>query len=99
MRRAEVDPLHLIVAAVILLIAMVVIIFIFRGMFAKEANITSENIGKVGSDSDGDGVMDLFDFCPFNSKIAKKEDALNGNKDDCKPCISKEYYESHKAEC
>ena len=74
MKNGEADPLHLIVGAVILLIAMVVIIIIFRGLFSKEANVTSTNIIKVGADSDNDGVSDLLDFCPYDSGFQKRND-------------------------
>ena len=88
MRNAEADPLKLIIAAVILLITMVIILVIFRSGFSKEANVTSGNIDKLNTDSDGDGVMDYFDYCPYNSNYAKKQDTPNGKIDDCKPCTS-----------
>lgn len=86
MSRAEADPMKLIVAAVILLIAMIVILVVFRGLFSKEANVTSSNIGKVSSDTDGDGVMDYFDFCPCDPRYGKREDTPHQDKADCKSC-------------
>jgi hypothetical protein len=74
MSKAEADPLKLIIAAVILLIAMIVIIVIFRGIFSKEANVTQDKVLKVGADTDSDGVADMFDFCPYDSSVQKRED-------------------------
>jgi hypothetical protein len=78
MSKAEADPLKLIIAAVILLIAMIVIIVIFRGIFSKEANVTQEKILNVGSDSDSDGISDMFDFCKYDSRYQKRDDVPTG---------------------
>lgn len=82
MKKSQADPMKLIVVAVILLIAMVVIITIFRGVISKETNITITTIDRIGSDSDCDGVQDIFDYCPQDSKVTKKDDV--DKKSDCK---------------
>lgn len=88
MKKAQADPMKLIVVAVILLIAMVIIIVIFRGLIGKEAKQTEGTIDRIGSDSDNDGVNDIIDFCPYNSNYARKGDTPHESKDDCGTCIS-----------
>ncbi len=82
MKKAQADPMKLIVVAVILLIAMVVIIMIFRGLIGKEAKQAEGTIDKIGADTDCDGANDIIDYCPKDPDVTKKSDV--SSRSDCK---------------
>lgn len=63
MKKAEVDPLKLVVGAFIILATALVLWFIVRALLAQEATSTKDLITSA-KDSDYDGVIDLHDACP-----------------------------------
>ena len=63
MKKAQVDPLKIIIAFIVLLIAAGVLIFIFTTQLGKEKGIVEKQI--VGlEDTDDDGVANFIDKCP-----------------------------------
>ncbi len=63
MKRAQVEPMQIIILFIILAIVAGILIFVFTGQLSKEKNITSENINKLGDD-DKDNVPNFLDKCP-----------------------------------
>lgn len=63
-KRADVEPMSVIVGFIILLVAAGIIIFIFKTQTGKLANSTNQQITGLQQDSDKDGVADVFDKCP-----------------------------------
>ena len=74
MKRAQADPMKLIVGAVILLVAAFIIIAIFRGIVSKEAGVAKDKVEGITVDTEGDGVSDILDSCPYESDKSKKVD-------------------------
>lgn len=62
-RKAQVDPLKVIVLAIILLVVAVIILVIFRTIFGKQAKSLEEQVGGLG-DCDDDGRANFLDPCP-----------------------------------
>lgn len=61
--------MNTIVIAMIVLIVALVIIFMFNHYYGKETGIIKgqiEKLEKNQGDSDGDGILDIYDKCPNN---------------------------------
>lgn len=95
-KRAQVDPLKVIVSAVILLVVMAVILFVFTDLFGESVGVARDQI--TGSqDFDGDGTMNMFDKCPCNADEEPKEGKCTKDKGVCKKEME-DYYKALREE-
>jgi len=78
--KAEVEPLHVIVGAALLLMVFVVSVLVYTQFFGKEVSTTKCIIHDLGADCDNDGKNNLFDACPCDPK----------NQDNCEQSNNKE---------
>ena len=56
------------IKAVLLLVVLFVIVFVFRTYFGKEVEIAGEHISSMEADTDCDGIVDVADKCPYDHK-------------------------------
>lgn len=70
MRKAQVDPMQIIILFIILAIVAGVVIYIFTTQVGKEKGVTEEQIGGLG-DADKDGVANFLDKCPNQPGLAE----------------------------
>jgi len=84
MKKAQVDPMKVIMLAVILIIVVIVILSIFTNLFGKQAKGLSDTIDRL-QDYDNDGKADFLDSCPcdpINAEGCFKKITCKA-KDDC----------------
>jgi len=90
--KAEVDPLHVVVGAAILLIVLVVSIIIFTKFYGDQTGIARCEIANLKLDCDCDGIKNSIDKCPCigeNTEDCQKKDhidkCMNSEKCVCDP--------------
>jgi hypothetical protein len=70
MKRAQVDPLKIIILFIILAVVAGIIIYIFTTQVGKEAKIVEEQLEALG-DEDDDGVANFLDKCPRQPGVSE----------------------------
>jgi hypothetical protein len=63
MKKAQGLSLNVIVIAIISLVVLIVLLAVFTNIFRKEAGTANRKVDCLNTDTDGDGVMDIFDQC------------------------------------
>lgn len=61
--------LNTIIIAVIVLVALAVILFVFQGIFFRSSCQFNEQSFRLGHDQDDDGVKDSIDACACDSSV------------------------------
>jgi len=87
--KAEVDPLHVVVGAAILLMVFVVSVLIYTNFIGRETNIAKCQLENIAVDCDCDGKKNAVDPCPCdvnNAANCKKtsEACFDPKKCECK---------------
>ena len=77
---------NFLVYGIIAVVVVVIIIFSFKGLFGKEASTTDSQIESTGTDTDCDGVMNIFDRCCTKDAASRDKVDLTG----CAPGDEKE---------
>ncbi len=75
-KKAQVDPMHLIILFIILAIVAAIVIFAFNTYFGKQTGIVEKQISGFETDHDSDGIPDTVDMCPCDT-------SKNNNPDTC----------------
>jgi hypothetical protein len=57
------EMFYYIIGGILAVVICVILLFVFKTSFSKEASTINDNIDRTSSDCDGDGVKDIFDFC------------------------------------
>jgi hypothetical protein len=88
-RRGEVETMHVVVGAVILLLVMTVSVIIYTQYYGKTTNVAKCHIENLNQDCDCDGVPNAVDTCPCGDTL--------GSNGKCK--ILTDCYDSAKCVC
>lgn len=67
MKKAEVDPMKLIILFIILAITAAIVLYIFNTQVSKEKAITESQLDSLTKHSDADGIPDALDQCPYQT--------------------------------
>ena len=79
----DAEPFHLIIAAAILLITLVILVLYFTGTFKKERGIIDDKFKGLNVDCDCDGTPNLLDKCPCDAD--EVFDGCNKDTSKCSP--------------
>lgn len=63
MKKAQGLSLNVVVIAIISLVVLIVVLAVFTNIFRKEAGTAAGKVDCLSTDTDNDGVMDIFDQC------------------------------------
>ncbi len=87
-KKGEVETMHVVVGAIILLIVFTVSVIIYTQYYGKETGIAKCHIANLQEDCDCDGIANAVDTCP----------CPNGNVGD-KCALLTTCFDSSKCEC
>ncbi len=71
-KRAEADPMHVAIGAILVIIVLVVSVVIFTKYHGKETKQLKCQLERVSCDCDNDGVANPVDPCPTDQDNKKK---------------------------
>lgn len=81
MKKAQVDPLKIVVLFIILAVVAGIVIWMFNSYFGKETEIVGGQISGLQEDKDNDGLVNTIDPCPCDPTNTKNENGVCA-----KPC-------------
>ena len=64
MKKAQVEPIQIIILFIILAVVAGIVIYIFATQSGKASNIIGTKIEGLQKDKDSDGIPDSSDICP-----------------------------------
>ncbi len=66
-KKAQVDPMQIIILFIILAVVAGIVIYIFITSSGKQVGVIEKKIGGLEKDTDGDGLADTIDPCPCDT--------------------------------
>ena len=89
MKKADVDPMHVIVGAALVLLVFVTVTIIYVKYFGDQSRTMKCQVENLKLDCDGDGIVNTLDRCPCDRE----------NKEGCEKKPLTDCFDTAKCEC